>query len=223
MSENLSHIKKIGETQQLTREQFEFQIMEIAKCKRDICYFAEKYFKIINLDTGLTTIKLYPKQKDLLKFFTGEKRCIVLASRQSSKTTTYTIYALWLCMFHHEKKIMLLANKNDTVLEIISRIRLAYEYLPAWLKSSVVTWNKGEIVFSNRSAVKGFATASDAARGFSANCVNKNSIIYIRSKYLKWLTIPIKIKYLKIIADIQNIIMYLPNKILKLFRKFKKS
>lgn len=219
MSENLSYIKKVGEKQQLSREQFEYQTLEIAKCKRDICYFAEKYFKIINLDTGLMTIKLYPKQRELLKFFAGEKRCIVLASRQSSKTTTYTIYALWLCMFHHEKKIMLLANKADTALEILSRIRLAYEYLPPFLKSAVTIWNKGEIVFANRSAIKGFATASDAARGYSANCVNKDSIIYVRSKYLKWLKIPIKIKYLKIIADIQNYIMNLSRKILYLFKK----
>lgn len=170
-NEQLSHIKKPGEKDRISREEFEYRIMEIAKCKRDICYFAEKYFKIINLDIGLTTIKLYPKQKDLLDYFVKEKRCIVLASRQSSKTTTYTIYALWLCMFHNEKRIMLLANKADTVTEIMSRIQLAYEYLPNFLKVAVITWNKQEIIFSNKSAIKGFATASDAARGYSANVV----------------------------------------------------
>jgi hypothetical protein len=137
----------------------------------------------------------------------------------SHNTTTYTIYALWLCMFFNEKKIMLLANKADTALEILQRIRLAYEYLPTWLKSSVVIWNKGEIVFSNRSAIKGFATASDAARGFSANCVNKNSIIYIRSKYLKWLQIPIKIKQLKTIAIIQNFFIAAVKKISKIWKR----
>lgn len=79
--EQLSHIKKPGETDRVSREEFEYRIQEIAKCKRDIKYFAEKYFKIINLDTGLTTITLYPKQRDLLDFFVNEKRCIVLASR----------------------------------------------------------------------------------------------------------------------------------------------
>lgn len=74
-------------------------------------------------------------------------------------------------MFHSEKKIMLLANKADTALEILSRIRMAYEYCPAFLKPGTVTWNKGEVIFDNRSAIKGFATASDAARGYSANCV----------------------------------------------------
>jgi len=166
---SLSYIKKAGEqTTFKSKAEFEESIMEIAKCKRSIEYFAQKYFKIINLDAGLTTIKLYEKQKDLLKFFVNERRCIVLASRQSSKTTTYTIYALWKCMFHPETKIMLLANKADTALEILGRIRLAYEYCPAFIKPGVLTWNKGEVVFGNMSGIKGFATASDAARGYSA-------------------------------------------------------
>ena len=199
-NEQLSHIKKVGEIDNISREEFEFRIQEIAKCKRDICYFAEKYFKIINLDAGLMTIKLYPKQRELLKYFTNEKRCIVLASRQSSKTTTYTIYALWLCMFFSEKKIMLLANKADTALEILQRIRLAYEYLPSWLKSAVVVWNKGEIIFSNRSAIKGFATASDAARGYSANCIDGNTKIIIRFKWFPFLHFNIPISWLRFLS-----------------------
>lgn len=91
------------------------------------------------------TIKLYDKQKDLLKYFVDEKRCIVLASRQSSKTTTYTIYLLWLTMFFPEKKVMILANKADTALEILERIRMAYSYVPEFLKPGVFVWNKGEI------------------------------------------------------------------------------
>lgn len=179
MEQELATIKRPGVVERISKEEFEFRLKEIAKCKRDIKYFAEKYFKIINLDTGLSTIKLYPKQRDLLDFFTSNKRCIVLASRQSSKTTTYTIYMLWLTMFHPEKKVMLLANKADTALEIVGRIRMAYEYIPSFLKPGVSVWNKGEIVFSNRSAVKGFATASDAARGYSANVVVMDECAFV--------------------------------------------
>ena len=221
-NEQLSHIKKVGEIDNVSREEFEYRIQEIAKCKRDICYFAEKYFRIISLDYGLQIIKPYPKQRDLLRFFVNEKRSIILSSRQSGKTTSYTIFALWTLIFNAEQRIMLLANKADTAIEILSRIQLAYEYLPTWLKPAVVVWNKSEIIFSNKSAIKGFATASDSARGYSANCVNKDSIIYIRSKYLKWLKIPIKIKRLKTIANIQGFIMSLPNMITSYLLKFKK-
>ena len=84
-NEQLSHIKKIGEIDNISREEFEYRIQEIAKCKRDICYFAEKYFRIISLDYGLQIIKPYPKQRDLLRFFVNEKRSIILSSRQSGK------------------------------------------------------------------------------------------------------------------------------------------
>lgn len=84
-SNDLSYIKKAGETDSVSKEEFEHRILEIAKCKRDICYFAQKYFRIINLDSGLSLIKLYPKQEELLRFFTREKRCITLASRQTGK------------------------------------------------------------------------------------------------------------------------------------------
>ena len=81
----LASIKKPGEVEYITRDEYDRRCKEIARCKRDIVYFAEKYFKIINLDKGLMTIKLYDKQKELLNFFKDEKRCIVCASRQSSK------------------------------------------------------------------------------------------------------------------------------------------
>lgn len=84
-NEQLSHIKKVGETDRISKEEFEHRIAEIAACKRDICYFAEKYFRIISLDKGLHIIKLYEKQKELLRFFVNENRCLTLASRQTGK------------------------------------------------------------------------------------------------------------------------------------------
>ena len=81
LNNELASIKKPGEVEKVSDAEFQRRILEIAKCKRDIKYFAEKYFKIINLDKGLMTINLYDKQKELLDFFVNEKRCIVCASR----------------------------------------------------------------------------------------------------------------------------------------------
>ena len=57
--QELATIKRPGEIDQCSKEEFEWRIKEIAKCKRDIVYFAEHYFRIINLDKGLHVIKLY--------------------------------------------------------------------------------------------------------------------------------------------------------------------
>lgn len=92
----LSNIKNPGASDTCSKEEFEWRVREIAKCKRSINYFVEHWYKIVNLDKGLMTISLYPKQRELLDFLVEEKRCIVLAARQSGKTTIYVAYLLWL-------------------------------------------------------------------------------------------------------------------------------
>ena len=66
--QQLATIKKPGEIERISDAEFQRRVLEIAKCKRDIVYFAEKYFRVINLDKGLHIIKLYDIQKEFLKF-----------------------------------------------------------------------------------------------------------------------------------------------------------
>lgn len=192
MEQELASIKKPGEVDKCTPEEFSWRIREIAKCKRDIVYFAEHYFRVINLDKGLHIIQLYDVQKEFLQFLVDNNKVICVSGRQQGKSTIYCIYALWLATFYPEKKIMLLANKAATALELLGRIETAYEYLPRWIKCGCTIFNKSQLQFANMSEIRAFASSSDAARGFSANCVHKNTKITIRLfKFLK-LTIPIK-------------------------------
>ena len=57
--QQLATIKKPGEVETISEEEFERRALEIARCKRDIVYFAEKYYRVISLDKGLHIIKLY--------------------------------------------------------------------------------------------------------------------------------------------------------------------
>ena len=170
-TEELASIKKPGETESVTKEEFERRIREIAKCKRDIVYFAEHYYRVINLDKGLHIIKLYDVQKEFLRFLVDNNKIICCSGRQQGKSTIYCIYSLWLATFFPEKKIMLLANKAATALELLGRIITGYEYLPKWLKAAATVVNKGELSFANMSSIRAFASSSDAARGFSCNTV----------------------------------------------------
>ena len=79
---------------------------------------------------------------------------------------------------------MILANKAATALELLGRIETAYEYLPMWLKGECVTFNKSELTFVNMSSIRAFASSSDAARGFSANCVTGDTYIEVRRRWL---------------------------------------
>lgn len=115
----------------------------------------------------------------------------------SHNSTIYCIFALWYTTFFPEKKVMLLANKLATALELQQRISTGYEYLPSWLKQGCTVINKGELTFTNMSSIRAFASSSDAARGFSCNCISGDSAIKIRLFKCDWLSFSIKIKYLK--------------------------
>lgn len=172
-------IKKLNDpVEKVSQEEFKRRLKEIIKCKSDIVYFAEHYFHVVTsmvdedgTEKGTRTelIKLYSKQKDLLRAMVDSRRLITLAARQSGKTTTYTIFCLWLTLFHPEKKILLCANQLATAIQVMDRIRLAYEDLPYFLKAPVLVYNKAEITFCNQSSIRAFSTSSSSARGFSAN------------------------------------------------------
>lgn len=57
----------------------------LAKCKKDILFFAENFFYIINLDEGRQKIKLYPVQKKELKLMAENNRVCIVSSRQQGK------------------------------------------------------------------------------------------------------------------------------------------
>lgn len=175
----LASIKRKS-VEHISKEEFEWRVKEIARCKRDIVYFAEHYVRIMSLDKGLHIIKLYDIQKEFLRFLVDNNKVICVSGRQQGKSTIYCIYALWQTTFFAEKKIMILANKAATALELLSKISMAYQYLPDFLKSSVVEFNKSTLSFANLSSIRAFASSSDAARGFSCNCIILDEFAFLQ-------------------------------------------
>ncbi len=173
-------VKKANQIEYISKDEWEARIKAIAQSKRDIVWWAEQFFHIITLDKGLTKIKLYDKQKGLLKHITDNNRIVTLASRQTGKSTTYTIFCLWYATLFADKKIMICANKLATAIEIMDRIRKAYENLPFYIKPGILTYNKGAIEFANGSSIRACSTSSSASRGSSCNCVIGNTKVTIK-------------------------------------------
>lgn len=144
-------------------------IKEYIKCKKNPIYFIEKYTKIVSLDRGLITPKLYPKQKELILALHNNRKTIAMASRQSAKTTSIALYFCYYTIFNDNKVAGVLAHKAATAREILSRVKLAYENLPSWLQQGIKKWNEGSVWLENGSKVMASATSSSAIRGFSCN------------------------------------------------------
>jgi hypothetical protein len=181
-------------------------VQGLQKAKGDIIYFAENYFHIVNLDRGKEIIKLYKAQKRILKSMVKNNRVILLSSRQAGKTTLITIFALWFTSFNPDKSILIVANKEKTAIEILGRIRLAYELLPNWLKSGTADYSKTDVKFTNGSRIYVSTTASTAGRSSSINCVDGESVITVKDKTTQQI-FDIKMKDLAFILENDGIII----------------
>ncbi len=159
------NLKKIGVPISFTEE----QIIEINKCSEDPVYFIDNYCYIVTLDHGIQQFKLYDCQKEKINVIHDNRRIIIMESRQAGKTTTSAAYILWYTLFQPDKQVAILANKDKTAREILSRYQLMYEYLPIWMQQGIKTWNKGDVELENGSKVFTAATTAAGIRGKSVN------------------------------------------------------
>ena len=154
-------------------------VKQLKKAKMNILHFAETYFHIVNLDIGKTKISLYPCQKRVLRSLRDNRFVCCLASRQTGKTTMMTIYALWIACFQDDQRILIVANKEQTAISIFSRVRLAYENLPNFLKPGVLEYGKTSMKLANGSSIGISTTSSDAGRGESVNVLILDELAFI--------------------------------------------
>ena len=168
--------------------QFEWtpkMVQELKKCKEDILYFAENYFYIVNLDRGKEVIKLYTRQKQILRSLINNRFTVLLSCRQFGKTTLMTIYALWLACFESDQRIVIVANREQTAINVFKRVRTAYEQLPNFLKPGVKDYGKTGLTFDNDSSIGVSTTTSSAARGESINAMIVDEMAFIENHLIE--------------------------------------
>lgn len=161
------------------------QIRDLKKSEKNITHFAQNFFYIIAPGEGRSKIKLHKCQKRILETFKKNRFNITLASRQIGKTTLMTIYALWTACFMKDQRILIVANKEATAIEIFRRIRLAYEDLPNWLKPPVKEYGKTSAEFENGSRIGITTTTSSAGRGSSCDLLILDELAHVDAHLMK--------------------------------------
>lgn len=154
-------------------------IRHLKKSKQNLLYFAENFYYIIDPDEGRRVISLFKYQKEVLRMIRDNRYNILLASRQSGKSTLMCIFSLWVACFTEDQSIVIVANKEQTAIEIFRRVRLAYEQLPNWLKPGVKEWGKTGLELDNGSKIGISTTTGTAARGTSLNCLIIDELAFI--------------------------------------------
>lgn len=161
----------------LTKAQFD----EYQRCANDPMYFISNYIKVVNPDHGLMNYKPRDYQQEMIDTFHNNRFSICKMARQSGKTTTVGSYFLWMIVFHPDKTLGILANKEKLAIEILDRIRLSYEYLPWFLQQGVLIWNRKGIQLENGSRIIADATSSSSVRGFTFNAILLDEFAHIDS------------------------------------------
>ena len=169
------NLKKANVQQTWTKKEVE----EYARCMKDPVYFIQQYIKIVSLDEGLISFKLYDFQKEMVGTFHNNRFTICKLPRQSGKSTTIIAYLLHYVLFNPSVNVAILANKAATARDLLGRLQLAYENLPKWLQQGVMSWNKGSLELENGSKILASSTSASAVRGGSYNIIFLDEFAYV--------------------------------------------
>lgn len=153
-------------------------VLELKRCADDPLAFFEK-LSVQHPIKGSIPFDLYGFQKDLIKHIEKHRFSVINHARQMGVTTCVAGYALWQALMKPDQTILIISNKFNSVMEIMSRVRFMFENLPDHLKAKTETNNKTTVVFENGSRIIGRAASPDAARGLRANTLIIDNACYI--------------------------------------------
>lgn len=151
----------------ISEEEAKYRTTEMIRCKNDIEYFVEHYYTIIDSRGERIVIKMYPKQRELLLKIKNNDRVTCTASRQSGKSETYSMFCVYQIIFQKNYNILIAGNKGEIAMQILSKIKDAYELIPNWMKPCIKIWNESKVKFDNGVSIKATTTQKNSARGGS--------------------------------------------------------
>jgi hypothetical protein len=158
---------------------------EYIRCAVDIHYFVEKYCKVKREDGSVGSILLRDYQKEILDNFVNSRFNILMASSQVGKTISAAIFMLHKILFDNDKNIMIVANKGDTSVEIVDKIKSIYSLLPFFLKPGIKTWNQKSLTFENGCRIKTSARTKTPAIGFTIDVLYLDEFAHIPSNIIE--------------------------------------
>ena len=167
------------------------EVLEFNKCAADIVYFVEKYCRFMT-DTGRIPVKLRSYQKTILRALAQEeyidlledfgpknRNLILMASRQTGKTTTISAFFAWYLCFHTDRNLAILANKQTTAIEIVAKVADIFRGLPFFLKPGMNSIAKMGMTLDNGCQLFSQATTKTAQIGFTIHVLYADEFAHI--------------------------------------------
>jgi len=168
----------------LTKEKV---LLEYAKCVKDTDYALSTYLQTYdNTQKGYVPLKLFPDQKHLIDDFEEYEENIALKYRQAGVSTVTSAWVSKKLVFAKKskpEKILIIANKLDTAVEMANKIRGFVDQWPDWLGVNFSNEKNSQRHFklTNGCEVKAVATSKDALRGYTPTTLIFDEAAYIEA------------------------------------------
>ena len=154
----------------MTKEQL---IIEVTKCMRNTPYALRTYLQTYdNTVSKYVPLDLFPDQVSLIEDYDNFNENIALKYRQAGVSTVTAAWASKKLVFAKKQKpekILIIANKLDTSVEMANKIRSFTEQWPSWVGVGFSADKNSQRHFklTNDCEVKAVATSKDALRGYT--------------------------------------------------------
>jgi|TARA_Y100000310_G_scaffold6730_1_gene7544 hypothetical protein len=152
---------------------------EYLKCAQDPVYFMKKYCMIQHPIKGKIPFYLYDFQEKVIEDFMQYDYNVILKARQLGISTLTAGYSLWMMTFHNDKNILVIATKQDTAKNLVTKVRVMHANLPSWLKQKCVEDNKLSLRYKNGSQVKAISSREEAGRSESLSLLILDEAAFI--------------------------------------------
>ena len=166
----------------LSKEQI---LLEYAKCINDTPYALRTYLQTYdNTQSKYVPLELFNDQVTLVKDYDTCEENIALKYRQAGVSTVTSAWASKRLVFAKKskpEKILIIANKLDTAVEMANKVRAFVEQWPSWLGVGFSPEKNAARHFklTNGCEVKAVATSKDALRGYTPTILIFDEAAYI--------------------------------------------
>ena len=159
--------------------------MEYAKCMKSTPYALKTYLQTYdNTQQKYVPLELFPDQVSLVEDYENYNENIALKYRQAGVSTVTAAWSSKRLVFakkNKPEKILIIANKLDTAVEVANKIRGFTDQWPSWVGVgfSVEKNSQRHFKLTNGCEVKAVATSKDALRGYTPTILIFDEAAYI--------------------------------------------
>jgi hypothetical protein len=168
----------------ITREQL---LLEYTKCVKNTPYALRTYLQTYdNTQSRYVPLELFPDQVQLVEDYENYNENIALKYRQAGVSTVTAAWASKRLVFaskNKPEKVLVIANKLDTAVEMANKIRGFTEQWPSWTGIGFSSEKNAARHFklNNGCEVKAVATSKDALRGYTPTMLIFDEAAYIEA------------------------------------------